>query len=79
MAIKTRDYTLTGSKGLEPDEQLLELNEPKEQYACLFFKRDLEVARKLNLNLARILRFKLHDWLDEKIWITNPEYNQMCE
>jgi hypothetical protein len=65
MAIKTRDYSLTGAKGLEPDEQIKELNTEKEQYALQLFKEDMDKARRLKLNMARIIRFKFHDWLNE--------------
>lgn len=66
MAVITRDYTAQDTKALTPDEQLMELNEPKEKYLASLFKSDMELCRKLNLNLSRILRFKLHDWLQEK-------------
>jgi hypothetical protein len=65
MTVKYRDYSLTGAKGLEPDEQIKELNVEKEQYALQLFKEDLVKARRLKLNVARIIRFKFHDWLEE--------------
>lgn len=67
MATKVRDYSLTGTKGLEPDEQLLEINEEKESVNLFLFKSTLDIARAHNYNISRIIRFKFKDWIEEKI------------
>ena len=50
---------------LSETDQLRDINEKKEQCAFVAFKKDLDFSRENNLNLTRILRFKLHEWLIE--------------
>ena len=66
MASITRDYTERGTSALTPEEQLLELNTPKTKILISLFTDDLDKAKKLKLNMNRIIRFKFHDWLQEK-------------
>jgi hypothetical protein len=67
MATKTeRDYSLCGLNGLNTEEKIKEVSEPKESYNAVLFKCDMDKARRLNVNMARILRFKFHEWLEEK-------------
>jgi hypothetical protein len=62
-------YTTRSLAVLTDKEKLREINQPKVDISIDLFKDDFEQAKSLNLNISRIIRFKFHEWLLEKIQI----------
>jgi hypothetical protein len=60
-------YTTRSLKVLTTDEQTREINQPKVDISIDLFQDDFDLAKSLNMNISRIIRFKFHDWLQEKL------------
>lgn len=52
---------------LTTEELVRETQTPKVKVTLEIFADDYQLAKEQNLNLSRILRFKLHDWLQDKL------------
>jgi len=52
---------------LSTDEQILEATSKKEDFLAELFKDDIQKARDKKVNLGRVLRFLLHEWIQKNI------------
>ena len=55
---------------LSADEILRETQLPKTKITIEIFTDDFQFTKENNLNLSRIIRFKLRDWLQSKILVS---------
>lgn len=52
---------------LSKEEQIREIEKAKVLTTVELFQEDFELAQSLGVNLSRIIRFKFHEWLQEKV------------
>jgi len=52
---------------LTEEEMIREVKAEKVNFSLDLFKADYELAKSLDINVSRILRFKFHEWLQDKI------------
>lgn len=60
-------YTNQKLSVLTDEEKIREVTWPKVMVSIELFQQDLDLAKSLNINMSRILRFKFHDWLHDKV------------
>jgi len=52
-------------KEFTPEEQLLEINNQKEQFNIELFKEDIDFSKEYKVNISRLARHLIHAWLVE--------------
>lgn len=65
-------YTTRSLTVLTDLEKIMEVTLAKTTTSLDLFTEDLKLAQSLNLNISRIIRFKFHEWLQQKVTYPNP-------
>ena len=60
-------YTSQKLSVLTDEEKIREVTWAKYNASVELFQEDWELAKRLNINISRIIRFKFHEWLHEKV------------